>query len=191
MSDELLGAIGDELRAEYERLSARAAKNWAPNPPTLPEFLLARIAEDEEAAHIASEVWNAGMCDWVTGPPAEWVASNGYDSGRVERTNAPAGDSGVVVYDEGSPSEGEAAHIARHDPARVLLECEAKRRIVARHRPSGEYEPDACVVCQWDSDCEAPKQGHHYGAGEWPCPDMRDLASIYADHPDYQEAWKP
>lgn len=44
-------------------------------------------------------------------------------------------DSGcVVTYDEGSPDEGQAEHIARHDPARVLREIEAKRRIVDDYR---------------------------------------------------------
>ncbi|WP_454320781.1 DUF6221 family protein [Streptomyces phaeoluteigriseus] len=44
---------------------------------------------------------------------------------------------------------------ALHDPARVLREIEAKRRIPARHA----HDP-------------------------WPCHNLRDLASPYADHPD-------
>ncbi|WP_434744798.1 DUF6221 family protein [Streptomyces sp. A-14] len=24
-----------------------------------------------------------------------------------------------------------------------------------------------------------------------PCPDLRDLAAVYADHPDYQQEWRP
>ncbi|MFJ3968882.1 DUF6221 family protein [Streptomyces parvus] len=49
-----------------------------------------------------------------------------------------------------------AQHVALHDPARVLREIEAKRRILARHS-------------------HAP----------WPHPDVQDLASPYIDHPDF------
>lgn len=60
-------------------------------------------------------------------------------------------------------------HIARHDPARVLAEVATKRRMVERHR-----------VCDdvWFGDVST-------------CPDMRDLAAPYADHPDYREEWRP
>jgi hypothetical protein len=25
----------------------------------------------------------------------------------------------------------------------------------------------------------------------WPCPDLRDLASAWSDHPDYRQEWAP
>ncbi len=53
-------------------------------------------------------------------------------------------------------------------PARVLAECEAKRRIVghfSRHRP--EF---------WGGIASVP---------------LGALASVYADHPDYDESWRP
>ncbi|MFJ5047343.1 DUF6221 family protein [Streptomyces sp. NPDC088719] len=49
-----------------------------------------------------------------------------------------------------------ALHVALHDPARVLREIEAKRRILARH-----------------------------ARDPWPCHGLRDLASPYAGHPDF------
>ncbi|MFJ7060030.1 DUF6221 family protein [Streptomyces microflavus] len=49
-----------------------------------------------------------------------------------------------------------ALHVALHDPARVLREIKAKRRILARH-----------------------------ARDPWPCHDLRDLASPYNDHPDF------
>ncbi|MFB8441151.1 DUF6221 family protein [Streptomyces niveus] len=60
-----------------------------------------------------------------------------------------------------------ALHVALHDPARVLREVEAKRRVPARHVP-------------WDNrdDCR-------YDGETWPCDDLLDLASPYAGHPDY------
>jgi Family of unknown function (DUF6221) len=49
-----------------------------------------------------------------------------------------------------------ALHVALHDPARVLREIEAKRRILARH-----------------------------ARDRWPSDDLRDLASPYTGHPDF------
>ncbi|WP_406500043.1 DUF6221 family protein [Streptomyces sp. NBC_00846] len=49
-----------------------------------------------------------------------------------------------------------ALHVALHDPARVLREVEAKRRILARH-----------------------------ARDPWPCHNLRDLASPYTDHSDF------
>lgn len=70
-------------------------------------------------------------------------------------------------------SEGCAAdgyrHLRRHLPARVLAECEAKRQIVGRYVAGGP--PNAYDLALLDV--------------------MRDLATIYADHPDYREEWKP
>lgn len=76
-------------------------------------------------------------------------------------------------------------HIARHDPARVLKEIEAKRRVVELHRPvqkrstgSGGGVIEDCQVCD------------HFPA-RYPCTTLRLLALPYADHPDYQEQWRP
>jgi hypothetical protein len=70
-----------------------------------------------------------------------------------------------------------ALHVALHDPARVLREIEAKRRVLARHTLSlavgdPELPWDEHDDCQFDGD-------------PWPCGDLLDLASPYADHPDF------
>ena len=68
-------------------------------------------------------------------------------------------------------------HIALHDPARVLREVKAKRKILAAHEKSdGGY----CELCYYG-----------YGGGSWPCPTVRALAAVYGDHPDYDKAWRP
>jgi len=103
---------------------------------TLTEFLLARIAEDEE---------------WVRHP--DWCRA--------------------VADDQACDCDG---------PARVLAECEAKRRIVERHGGTnwgaapGDPYPMMCDECQ---------------DALWPCPTLRLLALPYADHPDYDEEWRP
>jgi len=71
-----------------------------------------------------------------------------------------------------------AAHVLRHDPARVLAECEAKRRIVERYRrherdvtPHGVALDDSARFALEDT--------------------VRDLAQTYADHPAYRQEWRP
>ena len=81
-------------------------------------------------------------------------------------------------------------HIARHDPARVLREVEAKRRILARHKP-GDPSTNAwaapwCEGCGYEGSLSYPRTEH---IDE--CPELRDLAIAYADHPDYREEWRP
>lgn len=89
---------------------------------TLTDFLLARIAEDEEVAR------RAGDSGPVThGRRSELTQVWDRDYGEIE---------GAVEYDS----------------LRVLAECEAKRRIVEFHRPStdhGDAYAPYCVGC-WE-----------------------------------------
>ena len=74
-----------------------------------------------------------------------------------------------------------AEHIARHDPARVLREVAAKRRILDWHRHATFYrEPigPTCEVC-----------GDHDGE-DW-CQTLRLLALPYADRDGYRSEWAP
>lgn len=66
----------------------------------------------------------------------------------------------------------------------VLREVEAKQRIVDRHSP---HSMGSCRTC------ERPHWGvqvcdHCERAA--PCPDLRDLAAVYADHPNYLPEWQ-
>jgi hypothetical protein len=124
---------------------------------TLTEFLLARIAEDET---VANQARDDGDGRWSTG-------SHPSDECRIEGDN-------MIVYDEGGHTEAQASHIARHDPARVLAECEAKRRIVESHAYDEGFE--GCV---------------HDMKDDWPCPTLCLLALPYADHADYRDEWRP
>jgi hypothetical protein len=129
---------------------------------TLTEFLLARIAEDEAAARLA----------W----PERWEQDGERNAVQTAETGLKAGYDGLhmgvahLAMTVGSyRSEARnAAHIARHDPARVLAECEVKRRIV-----------ELCAFCD---DC-----GDHMNQDQ-----VRALLALpYADHPDYRDEWKP
>ena len=86
----------------------------------------------------------------------------------------------------GSPS---IDHVQRHDPHRVLAECEAKRRIIETHRPYDCTDPKGqrCFVC-------ASTRAYPSGAAiheAWPCPTLRLLALPHADRPGYREEWRP
>lgn len=132
-------------------------------------FLTARIGEDEQVAQAAIE---------EVGEP-EWIGSD--ESGHAWRYQ----HSGVWGDDDGPCSEApEVAttglklvqrHIARHDPARVLREVKAKRRILARHAECGTgsgYCDDG---------------GHDLGG--LGCGDLRDLAAPFSGEPGYDERW--
>ncbi|WP_432185403.1 DUF6221 family protein [Streptomyces tendae] len=130
----------------------------------LVQFLRDRLDEDESIAREAAH-YEAG----------HWTTKDGYPvSVADELPEAADTFERVVVFDEGSPSEEQAAHIARHDPARVLTEVESKRQIVNwvdRSRAffretNGTLTPAAYQV-------------------------LGPLAAVYADHPDYNEAWRP
>lgn len=67
--------------------------------------------------------------------------------------------------------------------ARVLAEVEAKRRIVERETER--------LREQWRRRMDE----HRQTFDEWLKPPygetLRDLASVYADHPEFDEAWRP
>jgi hypothetical protein len=72
-----------------------------------------------------------------------------------------------------SGSESAPRYVNRFNPARVLAECEAKRRIVEELGDFGD--------------------GHVWASGEASRAEtaLQALASVYADHPDFDPEWKP
>lgn len=71
-------------------------------------------------------------------------------------------------------------------PSAVLAECAAKRAIIAEHGRDDDSSAYYCETCAVWWKCEL---GEGPPPVAWPCPTLRALAAIYADHPDYQEAW--
>lgn len=129
-------------------------------------FLNARLDEDEMAAKACAEVY-----------PSPWEIS---DRGWVAKVRADEPNFWVVAELEQHPSvDGwlgdRLDHIARHDPNRVLADIAAKRRIVEEYEAVREANADSdidrCLVSSL-SAC------------------LRSLATVYADHPDYQPEWK-
>ena len=125
---------------------------------TLTDFLLARIAEDEAVARDASP----GTPNWEFSESAwhSWdVRTVGEKSYQITIDSEGLSDS-VIDHSAG-------AHVARHDPARVLAECEAKRRVIEE---CDDYDNPSEVLILADQI-------------------LRHLALPYADHPDYREEW--
>ncbi|MET9728696.1 DUF6221 family protein [Streptomyces zaomyceticus] len=138
-------------------------------------FLRARLDEDDQTARAAGAELGP---DWLYDAERGWVRA------------AREGDGIATGHQEFLDSE-HGHHIARHDPARVLAEVDAKRQMVALHGPvilragGGAAHFDTTRVCR---SCEPPKQ---FPETAWPCPTLRLVALPYADHPDYQDAWRP
>lgn len=91
------------------------------------EFIEARLAEDEAVARKA-----AGLVG--VGAEARYYTGWSYDREQFRVTTD--GTSWINAKDTGDAC-GE--HMARHDPARVLREIAAKRRIVAENPPLPTY----------------------------------------------------
>ena len=155
-------------------------------------FLRARLNEDEAMAMAAT--------------PGPWWAVQGKheDDGKLRLVKASdpayptedpiyAGSAQRVAWSVTSdPDEGEQAnlrHIARHDPARVLREVEAKRAILGLHRPEWHDFINADGDDRTSSDCA--ECSTHGLPDRWPCPTLRHLAAVYGGHPDYDPAWAP
>ena len=126
----------------------------------LVEFVRACLARDEQVARRAT--------------PPPWtvhVASDGIVSLDEVDGHMIAEMQGCDYHPDRREVDG--AHIARHDPARVLAEVEAKRTILDRHEP-GVSEPSECGRCN----------------DPWPCDDVKALTQPYAGEPGWQEAWR-
>lgn len=94
---------------------------------------------------------------------------------RIEEDEDTAGT--PIDSNDNSPSEGVAwcdvgaiSDVLMISPARLRAECEAKRRIVRRYANGPYVDPDGALE-------------RHLAC--------LDLASAYADHPNYDEAWRP
>ena len=171
----------------------------------LVDFLRARLDEDEAIARAASG-------STVVGEPGNWKPSPAGDEWEVSRDDGYAdellvalrpnlprppevlgGYWGVVVgyrWESEEPGSGapllEFEHAARHDPARVLREVDAKRQLLKAHAASafGTWvgdDSDKTPACRRCGDLTTA----------FPCHTVKLLALPYADCPDYREEWRP
>jgi hypothetical protein len=81
------------------------------------------------------------------------------------------------------------AFVTDFDPARVLREVGAKRAVLALHHMDSDEYTDADGIERAAFICH---ECDNFGSSDnWPCRTLRQLVSVYSDHPDYQAEWKP
>lgn len=152
----------------------------------LVEFLKERLDEDEAAARAGI----SGQAD----PENGW----GYIQDGVSR--------GALTPHVGIIHEYiQAAHIIRWHPTRVLAEVAAKRRIIEWHESwpvLTETEPEftttttdvgGMTFAMSKRIAWLTTQEYRARFGDEPpsSPILRLLALPYADHPEYDESWRP
>lgn len=113
-------------------------------------FITARLDEDEAVAG-DSRIWNA-IGREIVGPV---YAGCNYE---------------MQIYDEGGHDEQDAAHIARHDPARSLREVQVLREVV--------FELKVLAGLTLGVGPEVARLL------------LRKISEIWSDHPDYR-TWLP
>ena len=135
----------------------------------LAAFLAARLDEDEAAARAA-----------IGRLSGRWHIDGGGD---IQDEDTGGGGNAFVAVGpwDGPVDEVYAAHIARHDPARVLREVEAGRVILAA------YQAVLAECATMLHDRRPRKYGEHDGLRKAVC----ELAAVYRDNPDYDPAWAP
>lgn len=139
-------------------------------------WLRAQLDEDERVARATIHPDHTG--EWELSEYVEY----GND-GDMARWDLTLDEIAPPLYDTSGMGPSPMRHIARHDPARVLREVEAKRRILDLHRRG---ESDECVVC----DVGAQSCGC-LGWGDYPCATLRLLALPHANRPGYRDEWAP
>lgn len=140
----------------------------------LVQFLRDRLDEDANTAQASDQV-----------DPGPWSADahdEGGNNAHQHRTGygvvaSPGGDLWKCTSSAAAMAANTSRHIARHDPARILAEVEAKRALVAKY------------IEVADNDINEVEYAYGYAnaLGEA----VRLLALPYASHPDYSEAWRP
>ncbi|MFJ2675112.1 DUF6221 family protein [Streptomyces sp. NPDC087525] len=139
-------------------------------------FLRARLDEDEQVA--LESIGQTGVM--LAGADAASVSVWRV----VER---PATGTFVTARDQWDrvtevvPTYGGmyAEHIARHDPARVLRETQAHRTTVDEYDIAMWAQEDADQAAYWQARRDVLRET------------CLRVATVYADHPDYLEDWRP
>ncbi len=151
-----------------------ATVNEHPLYPWLDE----QLAYDELAAQAAT----AGP--WRHNPNKQWHDGHDFDTLKNGQEfvayGGPSPFVGCVAATgpaDDPQSMADAAHIALHDPERVLRDVAAHRAILDRHRRTVHF--DQVLMCRKCGNSIAP------------CGDIRLIAAVYADRPGYDPDWAP
>ena len=140
-------------------------------------FLEARLDEDEAGAKACQSPspWKT-----ATHPADSWIVT--------DATGEP------VIYDEGTPSLEEAAHIARHDPARVLRDVEADRALLSALGQARKFSDHMFSSPSPEGAASGEVPGERVRAATQVLTLERVVmirAARFSDHPGYSPAWAP
>lgn len=146
----------------------------------LVQFLRARY--DEEHL-LAIEAGDGSPARWLYAPELVWNGPDGPRKAVVHFMGSAKAFIAVVDPEHGEDGDWQARHIARHDPARVLRDIEAKRRVLDEVVP----EMDGMTAQIHGEFGTGPLNSDDYESRGL----LRLLALPYASHPDYQDSWRP
>lgn len=148
----------------------------------LVEFLRARLDEDGAAVRKHScaldcmgrihQDWHRVQLARERGDTVERLAAMGLGLENVGAWN-PDGEHTI---------HPDSMHGTALDPARVLREVEAKRRIVEQWATHEALDRET-----FDAEGEHARSLVSLRAAYWDA--CRELAAVYADHPDYRPEW--
>ncbi|MFJ3699471.1 DUF6221 family protein [Streptomyces sp. NPDC090052] len=93
---------------------------------------------------------------------------------RIAEDKAIAADCTGPEWQTDPSDEGNAEHIARHDPARILREADAKLAVL--------NELDLAVLAVKGQSCPVVDTLLFV---------VRQMGTVYADHPDHKDNWRP
>ena len=149
----------------------------------LTEFLRARLNEDEAIARKACEYAEASWKLDKDGTTVLWWPPEPRVAEMERQKGLP------VVSDRWrgqaieSSSHQIAPHIARHDPARVLAEVDANRKLVTAYESAVAAYGAAEVGTTVNDLMTGSVNSLRYS--------LQLLALPYAEHPDFKEEWRP
>ena len=110
------------------------------------------------------------MSDLIT-----WLRAQLDDDERVARAASPG-----YLPDDPLASDEDRAHVARWQQARVLVEVDAKRRIIDEYELWAEEQSEDYEHAQTEHDSAQALLAA-----------IKLLALPYADRPGYREEWRP
>jgi hypothetical protein len=98
-------------------------------------------------------------------------------------------DQGVVVLVDGHPYPTEQYWEAATEPASdpfSMADIRSKQALLDEHSNVNDGSCGTCVDGQWGYPTHGGSSPQNF-----PCRTLRLLALPYANHPDYNEAWRP
>ena len=136
-------------------------------------WLRAQLDEDQWYAEEAAS--HAAATGTFIGKGTRWHAQDydrlwavGDDESKPDRKLAECGHGGFRL----------TSYLARHDPARVLREIDAKRQLLDELLPDLEHA-DRLIEGEWGSGDDVARRF------------VRLLSLPYSDRPGYREEWRP